>query len=275
MGGWLHLQSMKYCIKLIKNQIIHQYQTLMSADFLIFHKILLEFKVNQHKLHVICRITLRTSCQRNPTKQQRTIMISICLLQVEPREALTTRVITTTTSTCCSSTAAPLALRRPSQCRPLTRRVWSMRKTRAPSEWSPRQRATTSLRWTTSHHMSSVMRAQTVLPSSRSLIQREVSGMAVGAHLIKRRIGTLIRGQCLKPCQRRMRKRITNTIILRQISKDSNLRCIRIIMRKRSMVMKMMMRWLTESLTKLMRSKSAAEVYTLNRTPILSILDQT
>jgi hypothetical protein len=39
--------------------------------------------------------------------------------------------------------------------------------------------------------------------------------------------------------------------------------------------MKMMMRSLTESLTKLMRSKSAAEVYTLNRTPIPSILDQT
>jgi len=99
--------------------------------------------------------------------------------------------------------------------------------------------------------------------------------MEVEAHLIKQRIGTLIRAQCLKQCQRRTRRRITNTIILRQISKDSSLRCITIIMRRKSMVMKMMMPWLTEYSTKLMRNKSAVEAYTLNRTLIPSILVQT
>ncbi len=99
--------------------------------------------------------------------------------------------------------------------------------------------------------------------------------MEVEVHLIKQRIGTLIREQCLKLCQRRMRKRITNTIILRQISKDSSLRCIKIIMRRKSMVMKMKTQWLTEYSIKLMRNKSAVEAYTLNRTLIPSISDPT
>jgi hypothetical protein len=88
------------------------------------------------------------------------------------------------------------------------------------------------------------MRAQTVLLSLKNSIQPEVLGMEVEAPLIKQKIGTLIKVQCLKPCQKKTKRRIMNTIILREISRDSNLRCIKIIMRKRlrSMVMRMMMR---------------------------------
>jgi hypothetical protein len=88
------------------------------------------------------------------------------------------------------------------------------------------------------------MRAQTVLLSSKNSIQPEVSDREVEAPLIKLKTGTLIKVQCLKPCQKKMKRRIMNTIILREISRDSNLRCIKIIMRKRlrSMAMKMMMR---------------------------------
>jgi hypothetical protein len=88
------------------------------------------------------------------------------------------------------------------------------------------------------------MRAQTVWLSSKNSIQREVSGREVGAPLIKLKIGTLIKVPYLKLCQKKTKRRIMNTIILREISRGSNLRCIKIIMRKRlrSMAMKMMMR---------------------------------
>jgi hypothetical protein len=88
------------------------------------------------------------------------------------------------------------------------------------------------------------MRAQIVLLSSKNSIQPEVSDREVEAPLIKLKIGTLIKVQCLKLCQKKMKRRIMNTIILREISRDSSLRCIKIIMRKRlrSMAMKMMMR---------------------------------
>jgi hypothetical protein len=88
------------------------------------------------------------------------------------------------------------------------------------------------------------MRAQIVLLSLKNSIQREVLGREVEAPLIKLKTGTLIKVPCLKLCQKKTKRRIMNTIILREISRDSSLRCIKIIMRKRlrSMGMRMMMR---------------------------------
>jgi hypothetical protein len=88
------------------------------------------------------------------------------------------------------------------------------------------------------------MRAQTVLLSLKNSIQPEVLDREVEAPLIKLKIGTLIKVQYLRLCQKKTKRRIMNTIILRVISRDSNLRCIKIIMRKRlrSMAMRMMMR---------------------------------
>lgn len=124
------------------------------------------------------------------------------------------------------------------------------------------------------------MRAQTVLPSLRNSIRPVVSGRVVAVHLIRLRTGISISRQCLKPCQRKMKRRrtITNTISMRLIFKDSstNLWCISsstMKRRARSTDTRMMMPWLTGYSTRLTRSKSTAGAYTLNKTRTPSISD--